>query len=146
MSHCFEWGAGHSSEIMNGHEKVKTIDSVENDLHYLDMVRAKFSVGRVNFLFENDERFYPRVKGDHAPYDFIFIDGKLRELCLENCRMILKKNGIVMVHDAEREEYAPHMVKFKYQFNTDEGHTAVLTDDDNRASEISRILSSNSIR
>ncbi|HBE04270.1 MAG: hypothetical protein A2096_04365 [Spirochaetes bacterium GWF1_41_5] len=44
---------------------------------------------------------HPREK-----YDFIIIDGRARMDCLSHCRTILNGGGIILLHDANRDEYA----------------------------------------
>lgn len=71
-------------------------------------------------------------------YDLYFIDGREREKCLELCN---KPDGIVILHDAERESYQAYIKGFKYIFMEDGGHTAVLTNRDDYEVRLERIFS-----
>lgn len=140
---AFEWGAGNSTEILAS--MVPSVTSVENDADYLEMVRQKFKVDGVSLIHEPDVQYYSQVNGDDYPYDLIFIDGRDRVNCMKKSFSILASDGIVILHDAEREEYLEGIKLYKYSFFTDNGNTAVLTNDDNRASEIRKLLSASSL-
>jgi hypothetical protein len=60
-------------------------------------------------------------------YDLIFIDGREREKCLMVAQGKLKPNGIVIIHDAERESYQEWIKQYLFVFFEDGGHTAILT-------------------
>ncbi len=38
-------------------------------------------------------------------FDFILVDGRKRRSCLETARKLLKEEGIVILHDAQRKRY-----------------------------------------
>lgn len=136
---AFEWGAGHSTEIMAEH--IPCVTSVENDPFYLEMVKENFKVDGVNFICEEDAKYYAEVNGDYAPYDLIFIDGRDRLNCLYKTLTLLSHDGLAILHDAERKEYAEGISLFKHAIFTDNGHTVILTNDDNKASTIRQLLS-----
>ena len=138
---CFEWGAGHSTEIMWKHPAVKTLDSVENDPDYLRMVKEKFDVEGVTFQFEDDVRYYPIIRGDHSNYGLVFIDGRYRSKCLVYAHHILRPRGVVILHDAERVDYEEAMFTYKHRIFTDTGNTAVLINEDDLAAKIRQVLS-----
>ena len=140
LKHCFEWGSGNSTEVMCDHPSVETVDSVDNDEFYITSVRRDFSVRMANIIHENDQRDYCKVCGDHAPYDFIFVDGRDRVNCLRQALKILKDSGIVMLHDACREKYEDGMNLYKHKFFTDGGHTATLTNNKEMADRISSLF------
>ena len=52
---------------------------------------------------------YPREK-----FDFIFIDGKLRNDCLRKSLELLSPESIVILHDANRVNYHQELSKFKF--------------------------------
>lgn len=145
LKRAFEWGAGNSTEILANHPGIETMTSVDHDPDYLDMVKEKFDVDDVNFIYEPDERYYSQVNGDNFPYDIIFVDGKDRVNCLRKALSILSPDGVVILHDAERKEYEDGIKLFKHAIFTDNGNTAVLTNDDKRASTIRQLLSSDSV-
>lgn len=140
LPHCFEWGIGHSTEMILQHPGVKTLDSVENDEFYLRMVRRDFNVEGAHIILERDVRDYCLVNGNNAPYDLIFVDGKDRVNCLRHSLEIMKPDGVVVLHDAKRRQYQEGIDLFKHKFFTDFGHTAILVNDDARASKISELI------
>lgn len=126
QARCFEWGPGHSTEIMSTHPNVVSVDSVESDPFYLDMVKRRYNVSKANLMLEQDYRYYPLIAGDHAPYDLVFVDGRYRRACLAWAKKILKGDGVVLLHDAERNEYVESINTFNYQIYTDVGNTVTL--------------------
>lgn len=50
----------------------------------------------------DDFRSYVDFPVRYAPYDFILVDGRAREACLERAYDILSPHGVVVLHDANR--------------------------------------------
>lgn len=125
-----EWGPGVSTLIMQDFPSVKSITTVEHDIAWFN--KWKRQVGdKVHMILEDDMDKYPNHIKES---DLYFIDGRMREECLDLCN---KPTGIVVIHDAERPNYKPFMDKYKYMFFEDDGHTAVLT---NREDYESRLV------
>lgn len=122
----FEWGPGASSRIMLEYKCVKQLDSFEHDLKYFEEAK-KIEDKRFEVMHEENKDDY--VKAIHKTYDFMFVDGRLREACILTAYKRIKPGGIVMVHDAERGRYKPAMLQFAYVIMTDCGSTATLTND-----------------
>lgn len=121
-----EYGPGVSTSVMVVHPGVETIDSVEHDIAWYEKWRWQMP-DNVNLIFQPNIDLYP-LMGSDAPYDFIFIDGKVREICLFISKSRIHHVGVVMLHDAERISYKPYIDSFEYKFFTDDGHTVTLTD------------------
>ena len=51
-------------------------------------------------------------------YDLVLIDGRQRSLCLKNTSKVLKQDGVVFMHDAERPWYHEYMSMFDGDFVT----------------------------
>jgi len=137
---CFEWGPGHSTQLMGTHPNVNTVDSVEHSERFFKKVTAENKNENVTIFLERDEMLYERKFGNHSPYDFIFVDGRNREACLNHSHYILHPKGIVMLHDAERDKYQYSVNEYKHQFWTDNGNTVTLTDDDEVAERLKGVL------
>jgi len=73
-------------------------------------------------------------------FDFVFIDGILREQCLVKAKDLLEEDGIVMLHDAERTSYQEGIIGYKYRFWSDFGHTVVLTDNKEVSDKLMDVL------
>lgn len=134
-SRCFEWGAGKSTITVSEHPAVNTLESVEHDSKWISRLSGTLN-NKVNFIHEPDESLYTLVQGRYDKYDLVFIDGILRDKCLIKARDLLEDKGIVILHDAERIEYQDGIIRYKYRFWRDFGHTVVLTD----SQEVSDIL------
>lgn len=129
-----EWGPGVSTMIMQDFPSVEFINTVEHDEAWYYKWSDKFG-NKVNLIFEPDLVHYPKRGLTLSDYDLYFVDGRERERCLD-----LIKDGIVILHDAERESYQPHIKKFAHIFMEDDGHTAILVNDDDKARRIERML------
>ncbi len=120
-----EWGTGYSTKYYPDILKEKGIkfiwDSIEYDVRWSDAIaNLDLSEGVTIYLFDepilriddrralrgfemNDYVKFPlRLK---RKYDLIFIDGTKRVRCMEIALKILKKDGIVILHDAQRVSY-----------------------------------------
>lgn len=132
--HILEFGPGVSTLIMQDYPSVETITTVEHDIAWFSKWQSQLG-SKVTLLLEENLSKYPyQFYGD---FDLYFIDGREREICLTLCN---KQNGIVILHDAERESYKPYIDRFKYIFMEDGGHTAVLTNMDEYESRLERIF------
>jgi predicted O-methyltransferase YrrM len=58
---------------------------------------------------------YLDAAGDGAPYDFIFIDGRARVACIARAFDLLTPEGIVVLHDANRDSYLEACTRFPNQ-------------------------------
>lgn len=54
-------------------------------------------------------------------FDFIIVDGRFRRRCLEVIPKCLKKNGIVFLHDAQKEKYHKPLSAYRYSEFIDSG-------------------------
>lgn len=135
----FEWGPGVSTTIMALHPEVKSIDTVESDNEWYQRALLN-KVADTQVYFEQDLEKYPYVKGRHEKYDLVFIDGREREKCLDVTHSLLLDKGVVVLHDAERPSYLPHIRTYRYIHFTDNGHTVVLTNDPMTSYRLDKVL------
>ncbi len=134
-SSCFEWGPGTSTQIMALHPAVVTLNSVEHEVIFYDIVeRLKLPNVLLHLASNLDD--YVNVIGD-AEYDFIFVDGRDRVRCLERAIHVAP---LVMLHDAARAEYRDAVLAFKYQVWTDGGNTVCLTNDEEIYGRLSNLF------
>lgn len=137
---CFEWGSGMSTKTTSEHPAVQSLDSVEHNGEWYD--KAKYACcEKVNLIYEPNCELYYLAQGRYDKYDFIFIDGIMRDKCLVKAKDILADNGVVMLHDAERMEYQPLIETYKYRFWRDCGHTVVLTDNNETSDILNTVFS-----
>lgn len=130
----FEWGPGVSTLLMQDFPSVEKITSVEHDVAWFNKWKSQLGT-KVHLILEEDLKMYPYHMDEAC--DLYFVDGRERETCLDLCN---KEDGIVILHDAERPSYKPYIDKFKYIFMEDDGHTAVLCDDDEIGKKLESIF------
>lgn len=131
----FEYGPGVSTLLMQDFPSIEHIDTVEHDVAWFHKWAAKFG-SKITLFLEEDLSKYPYLLKEKE-YDLYFIDGREREKCLELCN---RPDGIVILHDAERESYRPYIHKFKYIFMEDDGHTCVMTNNDSSSIILDKII------
>lgn len=107
-----EWGPGRSTEVLLEHSSA-IIFSIEHDEHYFSECQKKFAGNpRVQLIRQPLE---VRPGGSHAyvtfplytqvVFDLVFVDGRLRCDCLAVASLVVKPEGAVVLHDAERKNY-----------------------------------------
>lgn len=133
---CLEWGIGTSTDTILGRNHVFTLDSVEHSPKWFNQYKDK-RTNRFNLILEKNQYLYPLVSGRFSKYDFIFVDGILREQCLDNAYSL---GTIVMLHDAERRMYKDHINKYSNIFYTDGGHTVTMTNDKDVGQELKLLI------
>lgn len=103
-----EWGAGYSTKYFPEMLQKAGIDytwtSIEHDEKWFDEVR-QWGIKNVTMILAGKEsKEYLEPSGQ---YDVIYVDGRNRVKCLQHAKKLLKPDGIVILHDAERPRYAP---------------------------------------
>lgn len=134
-----EYGPGESTRIIQKNKNVTLIDSIEHNEAWAARGKEGFD-HKVKVTIEPDEFKYPYVKGRTNKYDLIFIDGTARVNCLMLAPFRLRKDGIVILHDAERPEYKQAIGIYEFKFPVDDGHTLVMTNEQDVALKLSEIL------
>ena len=99
------------------------IDSNKVDLKLIEPNNLEFDKKGKNFearregLLEDFKEYvaYPGTLGQK--FDFIFIDGRARRHCLLEAASMLSEQGVLIVHDANRESYFEEIPSFKNVFH-----------------------------
>jgi len=134
---CLEWGSGYSTlhfpfmsssikkwtsiehdpiwySIMNKkldnikHKQIEIILKTPNTYPWTD----EFNDGSYSDLIEYIN--YPRSTGQK--YDLILVDGRARKYCVYESKQ-LSNNGLVIIHDAERQGYQDYVSRFQYYYS-----------------------------
>jgi len=135
--YCLEYGSGYSTCFFRKYINKNTLwVSVEHDRYWADKIRHMVGANtKVYYVPPNnypwtdkhcdgsyrDLRDYikfPRSLG--IKFDLILIDGRARKYCLIEALNLLNRDGIVILHDANRKYYLTPCKLYKYQvFFTD---------------------------
>lgn len=121
-----EYGPGVSTKIILGYPSVNRIYSIEHDDAWYHKYVREIN-DKVELALVKDLNKYPYFYESKKPFDLIFIDGRERERCLELAHSLLSNDGIVIIHDSEREQYQDGINKFREIFFTDNGSTCTMT-------------------
>lgn len=125
---CLEWGTGYSTLFFTRILKPSaTWVSIEHDQSWYRVVAGLNENPQVKVVgvpantvgFGEGEGTYDDFKDyvDYptGSYDFILIDGRARKDCLRRAEQLVTDHGIVVVHDANRNEYTSDTGVFKNQ-------------------------------
>ncbi len=111
-----EWGAGYSTKYFPDFLRNNNIKyhwaAIEHDKDWYERVKG-FNTPNVDLvLADKDSKEYLSPKGK---FDFIYIDGRNRVKCLQRAKKLLKPNGVVCLHDADRTKYHVGFKGYKYE-------------------------------
>jgi predicted O-methyltransferase YrrM len=144
---CFEWGSGFSTLMIPSMLPEMTVwYSLEHHKEWYGFIARENKDPRVKVvLVEPDDKSYHTITGKYNPkkeglyddfktyieypvslqqkFDFIFIDGRARKECLKKAFDLLTDTGVVIVHDANRDDYFSDLPPFSDTFRlTDYRH------------------------
>jgi hypothetical protein len=117
-----EWGSGGSTVYFTKYMRGKSIeyswDSVEYNRSWYEKIRdltkndksiniALFDVGNngLKQINTNMDKYveYPESLG--KKFDVVLVDGRKRRRCLIEAKKLIRPNGVVFLHDAQRKYY-----------------------------------------
>lgn len=134
-----EWGPGVSTLIMQDFPSIEKITTIEHDMAWFGKWQGKFGP-KINLVLNPDMKSYPYPKLKADSHDLVFVDGREREKCLITAYNLITHDGVVIIHDAERESYKKFINMYKYIFYEDDGHTAVLTNSPESNARLEKIF------
>lgn len=112
----FEYGSGNSTLYFS--KKVKKVDSVEDDLDWLNKINSLLPDNATIHHHSLDSADYERaILKNEEKYDIILIDGRKRVACIKNSIERVKSDGVIILDDAERSEYSE-----AYRFMNENGY------------------------
>lgn len=100
----FEWGSGHSTVFFA--QRAKHVFSVENSQPWYNKVTSmlkKHSLENSTIFFEtHPEKYVKAIENPKKMFDLIIVDAAHRRACLEIAPTFLKKNGMILLDNAEK--------------------------------------------
>jgi tRNA A58 N-methylase Trm61 len=101
----FEYGSGNSTLWYS--KKVNSVSSVEDDKQWFEKVQNNMPdnvmIYHENLVYGGTYCHFSNIL--NKEFDLIIIDGRDRVNCMKNTLTSLKKNGIIVLDDSEREQY-----------------------------------------
>lgn len=102
-----EFGSGGSTIWLS--KKTKFLTSIEHNKDWYDLIKNFISTNiecnPVDYRLLEKPYYHVCNEFPDEYFDFILVDGHNRVLCIKNSIRILKKNGIIMLDNAERRSY-----------------------------------------
>lgn len=131
-SSVLEYGSGESTRIILAGLRGGKFVSVEHDPRWYTPV-CKTGVEIFQLLKPAQVPYggsedYVTCPLAYGPFDFILVDGRNRADCLALSSLMLKPDGVVMLHDAERQNYHSGFPYFseRQDLATGSPHTVLL--------------------
>jgi len=115
--HILEWGPGVSTLMMNEICPGAEVTTIEHQEKFWNYWLKKVSPMTMVVLIEDDEKgpmenySNPSIKGE---FDLIFVDGRKRVKCMKFAKEHLSPDGVLILHDSEREEYKEGIELFDF--------------------------------
>jgi predicted O-methyltransferase YrrM len=130
---CFEWGSGFSTLYFpKRFTFIEKWYSIEHNEEWFETISQKITEPRVTLTYvqrdHQDSLPNPANHNDgsyedfknyvdfpaslRVKFDFIFIDGRARRDCLKKAFDLISDDGVVIVHDANRDYYVSDMPPF----------------------------------
>jgi tRNA A58 N-methylase Trm61 len=95
-----EYGSGHSTLWLEN--KVKKVISIEHNKDWKRYIEKSLKTDKIKIVLK--EQDYVNLDIDEK-FDIVIVDGVNRNECLVKSVNFLKNDGVIILDDAEREEY-----------------------------------------
>lgn len=102
----FEYGSGNSTIYYS--QRVKKVIAVEQNNVWFDKLKNRLNKNaEIIFKEVNEDGDYCRtIKSTNEKYHVIIIDAEDRVNCIKNCYDNLTEDGVIILDDSDRKEYA----------------------------------------
>lgn len=109
----FEFGSGNSTKYFR--RKVDSVRSIEHDPAWFERLQNDDIRGIIEFQpLDEADRYEKKAVASGKQYHIIVVDGRRRVRCIINSISALRSDGVMVLDDSEREEYAEG-VQFLHQ-------------------------------
>ena len=130
-----EFGSGiySTSHFLNKNvfRHLTSLVSFESQEEWYASIKKQYTDNRLN-LIHTTEQDSLKASLEYAPVDLVFVDGKAATMRVPTALNAKHLTSLVVLHDANDQQYYEAIASFKYQFIYDEvkPFTAVLSDED----------------
>lgn len=140
-SYCLEWGSGGSTQtLLNTYSFIQEYVSIEHDGAWHDRVKSAVRDPRLRLhhvpadlalgvmkptqkqieAWDLRAELEPELMANYVnfpatlgrQFDFVLVDGRARNFCAKKGYELLRSGGVLVVHDAQREEYGEVLRSF----------------------------------
>ncbi|TAK05880.1 MAG: hypothetical protein EPO39_10285 [Candidatus Manganitrophaceae bacterium] len=137
---CLEWGCGYGTLYFSERLKKTAVwISVEHEKEWAAKIEGMNRNRQVQIHHVPADHFpwsdphrdgaysdlkeYVDYPSRFAPFDFILVDGRARRDCLAKAHQLVREEGVVLLHDANRVRYHESFHLFKHQALFTDGRT-----------------------
>jgi hypothetical protein len=106
----FEWGSGHSSKYFAA--RSKSITSIEASEEWYNKGKLSLLPNQMLF-FKTGDDYINAIKDTAKQFDVIIIDGILRDGCAAVATDYLKKGGMIIYDNSERDPFVCKSIRDK---------------------------------
>jgi len=103
----FEYGSGYSTLFFAS--LAKEVVAVEHDRQWYTEIEKKLAdnASLLHCELDYDGKYCRAITEAKGPFDLVVVDGRDRVNCMLQARLCLTENGVVILDDAQREQYLP---------------------------------------
>lgn len=102
---CLEWGSGGSTVYFpKKHHCIQKWYSIEHNRDWATKVRERMDA-KVQLIYTSIPKYLSTVADMKIKFDFILVDGLMREECMWVAEDYLNPKGCVILHDSGRPWY-----------------------------------------
>lgn len=121
-----EWGPGRSTHQFLRSGRISKLLAIEHNQQWWYRLNSQLGdvADRVNLLLIEDLRIYVDIADGR--YEIIFIDGRQRRRCIQKAKELVTTDGIVLLHDAEREQYNDDICSWPFAIWSPDGDVVAM--------------------
>lgn len=118
---CLEWGAGYSTlcfpALLTDNFRWISIEHEEEWSNKISEMNQKENV-EIHFVQSDPVgqlESYVEFPAKFGKFDFILVDGRARSSCVTKAHELAENDGVVVLHDANREQYQEPLKIYRHQ-------------------------------
>lgn len=114
---CLEWGSGNSTVYFpKKHSCIKYWLAMEHNRTYFELLGDYLlkDVAEIKVITDFNYVSYPATL--EKKFDFILVDGLWRMECVDKAFSVVSDGGVILLHDAFRQESAKIVEKYKGKY------------------------------
>lgn len=113
----FEYGSGNSTAYWA--RRGAEVWAVDHDQQWFDKMSASLSAGQTLYYADAEQDYANAITQPGISFDLVVIDGVFRSACVDPALAHLRRGGIIIVDNAERDVEVGHLLRQKGMFEID---------------------------
>lgn len=135
-NYILEFGPGISTKAFLKYSSANIL-SFETDSQWFKKYKDEIKDSRLSLKLKDPDWDLDEVREENVKFDLVFVDGGDRVKELKFCKQVITPTGVVLLHDAHREDYFEGIIDYKYIFFI-ERHSCLLIENENIYSDLKK--------